>query len=172
MYSRRRRSEGSIDFENLYALDSYGRPVLCEYDLKEHKFQRRRRPAGLKSMLPLSDDQLTREEKAARIRAEIARRREELINSELSTRYRHPIDERILYPEQEVFPDDFEDAYDEYMDYEEAAYDQRNPAGMRPGHLRTGPAYLSRSLDTGFDEYAYDERAFVEDDFNARHRRG
>jgi hypothetical protein len=170
--TRRRRSDGSIDLENLsYALDSYGRPVLCEYDLKERQFQRRKNPSKLKSALTLDDDLLTREEKAARIRAEIARRREQLINSELESRYARSLDDRDLYLENAaVYADDFDESYDDMLDdYEEEFYDPLDPSGViHTARLRSGPAFISRSLDNGIDDYAMDEYGYAED-VHSRH---
>lgn len=89
----RRRSEGSIDLESLsFALDPYGRPVLSnENDVRERKRSaaaRRRMTSRMRGYLSEDDDHhlLLNADKAARVRAEIARRRELLLNSELENR--------------------------------------------------------------------------------------
>lgn len=120
------------------------------------------------------DDRLTREEKAARIRAEIARRREQL-NS----------DDRLLRPSSSlldpsgldrVSPSSFYDDdpsmtghhggeyYPEdemYVDYErDLMYDSRF-LDPRIARLQNA-AYLSRSLDTAFEEYDAYEQEMLE----------
>ena len=152
----RRRSDGSIDLGNLsYAMDSYGRPVLCEYDVNERKFLRRKSPSKLGSSV--DEDLLTREEKAARIRAEIARRRERLLNSESRARYPHSVDARDMYYEGVGdFVDDYDEAYeDEVLAVDDEFYDVEEPIGFRSSRLRPAPAFLSRSLDNVMDDYAF-----------------
>lgn len=87
----RRRSEGSIDLESLsFAFDPYGRPVLApENELKERKRNaaaRRRMTSRMRGYLSEDDDHLLLSDKAARVRAEIARRRKALLNSEIESR--------------------------------------------------------------------------------------
>lgn len=167
MQGRRRRSDGSIDLENLsYALDSYGRPVLCEYDMKDRKFQRRKHATKWKSSQGLDDDLLTREEKAARIRAEIARRREQLLNSELEARYpsHGDLEDDDAYMDSGAgYLDDYEEPYGDMFEYEDEFYDEQDAIGIRGARLRSGP-YLSRSLDNGIDDYCLEEYPYEVDD--------
>lgn len=73
-----------------YALDPYGRPVLAENDLKDQRKRsaasRRRATSRMRGYLSEDDDNLLLSDKAARVRAEIARRRKALLNSELESR--------------------------------------------------------------------------------------
>lgn len=127
--------------------------------------------------MSFDDDQLTREEKAARIRAEIARRREQLINSEtqllppssssLDSRQDHFLPSRVspssYYDDDPImmghhsrspyYPDDEE----AYVDYEQdLMYDSRF---LDPRVTRL--QYLSRSLDTAFEEFdAYEQEMY------------
>lgn len=114
-------------------------------------------------MSSLDADHLTREEKAARIRAEIARRREQLLQSEPETRYFQALEESKIgnYSDPEYYDhpagthDNFLLPEDDYLDYEEDLYyDPRAYPLLDPriAHLQPG-GYLSRSLDAGFDEY-------------------
>lgn len=167
--------------ENLsYALDSYGRPVLCESDitgdiaLRPFSRTRNRNLAskGLKDFL--SEEQLTREEKAAKIRAEIARRKEQLITSEMEARIAeaHAEESRLARDMDTGFYD--ADGYPieggHYVDdmgYEDdpMLYD---PGIVHPGALGRmrrrrlqGPP-MSRSLDAAYDDY-YDDLVYEDD---------
>lgn len=127
--------------------------------------------------MSVDDDQLTREEKAARIRAEIARRREQLINSETQllppSSSLDPTGDRFLpsRASQSSYYDDDpatmghhpRDSYypeEEYVDYEQdLMYDSRF-LDPRVARLQNA-AYLSRSLDTAFEEYdAYEQEMY------------
>ena len=176
----RRRSDGSLDLDNLsYALDAYGRPVLCDSDPNERRRKNKlKATAKMRNFMSVDDDQLTREEKAARIRAEIARRREQLINSETqlmrpSSRSLDPNSGHFLPSEASpsgYYDDDpamlgrsTRESYypeDEYVDYEQdLMYDSRF-LDPRVARLQNA-AYLSRSLDTAFEEYdAYEQEMY------------
>ena len=129
--------------------------------------------------MSVDDDQLTREEKAARIRAEIARRREQLINSD--ARLLHPSSSSLdpsgmdqyrgspssyydddpsmmgHHPGESYYPED--EVYD--VDYErDLMYDSRF-LDPRVARLQNA-AYLSRSLDTAFEEYDAYEQEMLE----------
>lgn len=171
----RRRSEGSIDLDNLsYALDSYGRPVLCESDIKESLKSVRRKKRGVPSTsVPISstsrknffvtDEHLTREEKAARIKAEIARRREQMINSELEAIEQ----EELLDMEGGFYEDEYGNIVypEDLIEYEdELAYSDlrgRSRRGLRG--LRSSAPYLSRSWDAAYDDAYYDDLTYDEE---------
>lgn len=195
-YSRRRKSEGSIDLENLsYALDSYGRPVLCESDitagsLSSRPYSRTKNrdltSKGLKGFISELhfEDNLTREEKAAKIRAEIARRREQLLNSEMEARMAeaHAEESRLArdvndtgyydadgYPiEDRRYADDI--GYDDPMLYDPGVVHPGALGRMRRRRLQGPP--MSRSLDAAYDDY-YDDLVY-EDDlyYNSLRERG
>lgn len=163
--------------ENLsYALDSYGRPVLCETDLL-HSNLTSGRPLsrtgqasrGLKPFL--SEEHLTREEKAARIRAEIARRKEQLINSEIEARLAEAAaeDAQLARDSQGPFYD--VDGYpleqgryaDEIIGYEgdPLVYDPGQLGRRRRGLRARGPL-MTRSFDAAYGDY-YDELAYEDE---------
>lgn len=163
-----------------YALDAYGRPVLCDSDPNERRRKSKlKATAKMRNFMSFDDDQLTREEKAARIRAEIARRREQLINSEtqllppssnLDPGQDHFLSSRVSpssyydddpsmmghHSRSPYYPEDEE----AYIDYEQdLMYDSRF-LDPRVARLQNA-AYLSRSLDTAFEEFdAYEQEMY------------
>lgn len=146
----RRRSEGSLDESFTY--DTYPRNTALD-DINSRFSKPLAASTGLTQSWHPSpygsedeEDKLTREEKAAKLRAEIARRKAYMMERTLSEDY-----DSLIYPKDE--PSNFNKP--EYpAAYIGDYYGQRQvPANPRRAAL-SRESRLSRSLD-GYDDYSY-----------------
>ncbi|KAI1286698.1 Uncharacterized protein HDE_10739 [Halotydeus destructor] len=150
----RRRSEGSVDLNAMdYAMDPYGRNVpmgtpLRGRLLKAHTQETEGRGWNSSSLLDENiNDNLTREEKAAKIRAEIARRRQKLVEGHLREMVRGGQSRTSGYPAG--YYGDQEGS----MDNQQMADDYLDLAYMDEDRTR---AVLSRQLDPDYLDDYYD----------------
>lgn len=178
----RRRSEGSVDLNVsadrlMYTTDPYGREVPYGQPLQGRlvrgtaKGQRSMRSSPHMFDIGSDRDVLTREEKAANVRAEIARRRQMLNESVAGAQYaedellaqkfgQYGVDPRVAeyYGHPQGRPEQFE------LDYEQ---DDPNLAFVDPRHLHA-QGMFSRSFDGGYDDYyepGYDDRGGEGDEY-------
>jgi hypothetical protein len=130
-----------------YGLDPYGRSSSNYYydDLTQQRRRIGGRPSRSWQPSPYvsedEDDQLTREEKAAKVRAEIKRRRQQMADS--GRLYRHSLDGSSLhYGSDDVYARSAFTSDDDYYNYPSAMHQM--PRDYYYGRLR--PNYSQPSL--------------------------